>query len=205
VSATPFLAAGYGLLYERQNVEVVRQRVRLARLPKAFEGFHIAQLSDIHIGPFTTAEYIRRCVAITNGLEPDLIALTGDMLVTIDQFGPAERGILVMLQTREINRDGIWIIDADGRTSYVNDRMAEILRTSCPEMIGNPSFTYVYPEDVKAAQRLFDVKKGGDATAFHFRLRCKDSTAVWVDVQGTPMHDAEGVFKGIVGTFSVST
>ena len=78
VSATPFVAAGYGLLYERQNVEVVRQRVRLARLPKAFEGFRIAQLSDIHLGPFTTANYIRRCVAITNGLEPDLIALTGD-------------------------------------------------------------------------------------------------------------------------------
>jgi len=80
VSATPFLAAGYGLLYERQNVEVVRQRIRLARLPKAFDGFRIAQLSDIHIGPFTTAEYIRRCVAITNGLEPDLIALTGDYI-----------------------------------------------------------------------------------------------------------------------------
>jgi uncharacterized protein len=59
-------------------VEVVRQRVRLARLPKAFEGFRIAQLSDIHLGPFTTANYIRRCVAITNGLKPDLIALTGD-------------------------------------------------------------------------------------------------------------------------------
>jgi predicted MPP superfamily phosphohydrolase len=80
VSATPFVAAGYGLLYERQNVEVVRQRVRLARLPKAFEGFHIVQLSDIHIGPFTTASYIRRCVDITNGLEPDLIALTGDYI-----------------------------------------------------------------------------------------------------------------------------
>jgi len=80
VSATPFVAAGYGLLYERQNVEIVRQRVRLARLPKAFEGFHIAQLSDIHIGPFTAADYIRRCVAITNGLRPDLIALTGDYI-----------------------------------------------------------------------------------------------------------------------------
>ena len=78
VSATPFVAAGYGLLYERQNVEIVRQRVRLARLPKAFDGFRIAQLSDIHLGPFTTADYIRRCIAITNGLEPDLIALTGD-------------------------------------------------------------------------------------------------------------------------------
>jgi uncharacterized protein len=80
ISATPFIAAGYGLLYERQNVEIVRQRVQLARLPKAFEGFHIAQLSDIHISPFTTADYIHRCVVITNDLKPDLIALTGDYI-----------------------------------------------------------------------------------------------------------------------------
>jgi predicted MPP superfamily phosphohydrolase len=93
VSTTPFLAAGYGLLYERQNVEVVRQRIQLARLPKAFEGFHIAQLSDIHIGPFTNADYIRRCVAITNGLEPDLIALTGDYVC----WDPEDQGEVVRL------------------------------------------------------------------------------------------------------------
>jgi uncharacterized protein len=80
VSATPFVAAGYGLLYGRQNVEVVRQRIRLARLPKAFEGFRIAQLSDVHIVPFTTADYICRCVTITNGLKPDLVVLTGDYI-----------------------------------------------------------------------------------------------------------------------------
>ena len=80
VSATPFVAAGYGLLYERQDVEVVRHRVRLARLPKAFASFRIAQLSDIHISPFTTADYIHRCVVTTNELKPDLIALTGDYI-----------------------------------------------------------------------------------------------------------------------------
>src|SRR5216683_2364198 len=80
VSATGFVAAGYGLLYGRQNVEVVRQRIRLARLPKVFEGFRIAQLSDVHIGPFTTADYIRHCVTITNGLNPDLVVLTGDYI-----------------------------------------------------------------------------------------------------------------------------
>jgi uncharacterized protein len=80
VSATPFVAAGYGLLYERLDVEVVRQRIHLARLPKAFEGFRIAQLSDIHMGPFTSADYTRRCVAITNGSKPDLIVLTGDYI-----------------------------------------------------------------------------------------------------------------------------
>lgn len=85
VSATPFVAAGYGLLYERVNVEIVRQRIRLARLPKAFEGFRIAQLSDIHISPFSTAGYIRHCVTMTNGLKPDLIALTGDYVASDPQ------------------------------------------------------------------------------------------------------------------------
>jgi predicted MPP superfamily phosphohydrolase len=80
VSAAPFAAVGYGLLHGRLDVEVVRRRIRLARLPRAFEGFQIAQLSDVHIGPFTTADFIRRCVAMTNELKPDLIALTGDYI-----------------------------------------------------------------------------------------------------------------------------
>jgi hypothetical protein len=98
VSATPFVAAGYGLLYERQNVEVVRERVRLARLPKAFEGFRIAQLSDTHLGPFTTADYIRRCVASTNGLQPDLIALTGDYVCWDPEAQSEAVGVLAGLR-----------------------------------------------------------------------------------------------------------
>lgn len=80
VSATPFVAAGYGLLRERLDVEVTRQAIRLSRLPKAFEGFRIVQLSDLHISPFMTGEQIRCCAAIANGLKPDLIVLTGDFL-----------------------------------------------------------------------------------------------------------------------------
>jgi uncharacterized protein len=80
LSAAPFVAAGYGLLYGRFNVEVTRHRIRLARLPKAFEGFHIAQLSDIHISPFMPADEIRRCVTLVNELKADLVVLTGDYL-----------------------------------------------------------------------------------------------------------------------------
>jgi len=80
VSATPFVAAGYGLLHGRLDVEVTRQRIQLPRLPKAFEGVRIAQLSDLHISPFMTGDQIRRCTTIANGLKPDLIVLTGDFL-----------------------------------------------------------------------------------------------------------------------------
>lgn len=80
VSSAPFVAAGYGLLYGRLDVEVTRQPIRLARLPKAFEGFRIAQLSDIHISPFMTADQIRRFAEITQGLKADLVVLTGDFM-----------------------------------------------------------------------------------------------------------------------------
>jgi predicted MPP superfamily phosphohydrolase len=79
----PFVAGAYGTFYGRLNLETTHHRVRLPRLPAAFEGFRIAQLSDIHIGPFMTQEQIRKYAAIANALKPDLIVLTGDF-VTFD-------------------------------------------------------------------------------------------------------------------------
>lgn len=80
VVAAPFVAGVYGVFYGRLNLQTTARRIRLARLPAAFSGFRIAQLSDIHIGPFMTEEEIRKYVRITNGLKPDLIALTGDFV-----------------------------------------------------------------------------------------------------------------------------
>ena len=80
VVAAPFLAGAYGLLYGRLNLQIAEQRIRLARLPQAFAGFRIAQLSDIHIGPFMPEDELRKYVRIANDLKPDLIALTGDFV-----------------------------------------------------------------------------------------------------------------------------
>ena len=80
VSATPFVAGAYGLLYARLNLETTHQRIKLARLPRAFHGFRVAQLSDIHIGPFMPVAEVRKYVAITNELRPDLVVLTGDFI-----------------------------------------------------------------------------------------------------------------------------
>jgi predicted MPP superfamily phosphohydrolase len=91
VSAAPFVGGAYGLLYARLNLETTHQRIRLARLPKAFHGFRIAQLSDIHIGPFMPAEEVRKYAAVTNELKPDLVVLTGDYI----NWDPSTQGALV--------------------------------------------------------------------------------------------------------------
>lgn len=80
ISAIPFAAGAYGLLYERLEVEVTRQRINLPSLPRAFSGFRMAQLSDLHIGPFMSAAEIRRCADTVNRLKPDLAVLTGDFV-----------------------------------------------------------------------------------------------------------------------------
>jgi hypothetical protein len=79
-SAAPFVAGAYGLFYGRLNLETSHKRIMLRRLPKAFEGFRIVQLSDLHISAFMSAEEIRRYAAIANQLKPDLAALTGDFV-----------------------------------------------------------------------------------------------------------------------------
>lgn len=73
-------AFGYGSLLERHWVQVVRQDIYLPNLPEAMDGFRIAQLSDLHLEPWTTAEQIAEAVKVTNALTPDLIVITGDFL-----------------------------------------------------------------------------------------------------------------------------
>ena len=100
--------------------------------------------------------------------------------------------------------DGIWIIDSGARTLYANAAMADILGVSTTDLIGTPSFEYVFPEDVEAAQQLFASKQRGEMAPFHFKLRRRDGSPIWVDVLGTPMRSVEGEFIGIVGSFRVS-
>jgi predicted MPP superfamily phosphohydrolase len=68
----------YTTLIEPQWLSVERIDVPLARLPRELDGFTIAQLSDLHLGPYIGAEEIRSAVQVTNQLQPDVIVLTGD-------------------------------------------------------------------------------------------------------------------------------
>lgn len=87
--AAPFVAGAYGLFWGRINLQVTQQPIKLANLPRAFHGFRIAQLSDIHVGPFMSEEQIRKFVGIANGLKPDLIVLTGDFVTWDASTAPA--------------------------------------------------------------------------------------------------------------------
>lgn len=60
--------------------EVVDVPVTLHRLPPALDGFTIVQLTDMHIGLTVGRDFVSDVVRRVNGLQPDLVAITGDLV-----------------------------------------------------------------------------------------------------------------------------
>lgn len=65
----------YAARIEPNWIEVKEQPVYISKLPTAFEGFRIVQLSDLHGKQFSDQEIARR----VNKLNPDLVVITGDV------------------------------------------------------------------------------------------------------------------------------
>ncbi|MFZ9886622.1 MAG: metallophosphoesterase [Myxococcota bacterium] len=64
----------------RRTPRVKRVTVPIAHLPRALEGFAIAHLTDLHIGPTIKQAFVRRVVDVVNALQADAVALTGDIV-----------------------------------------------------------------------------------------------------------------------------
>lgn len=79
-------AAGGFALYagelERHWIEVSESDVVIPGLPAAFDGFRVAQISDIHMDEFTEAFFVREVVNHVNSLKPDAVFLTGDFVTS---------------------------------------------------------------------------------------------------------------------------
>jgi predicted MPP superfamily phosphohydrolase len=73
----------YGTHVERHRLRVTRVEVEVQKLPDAFDGYRIVQLSDFHIGGRGwSQETLRRAVDLAMAQRGDLIALTGDYVET---------------------------------------------------------------------------------------------------------------------------
>ncbi|WP_354677770.1 metallophosphoesterase [Cupriavidus plantarum] len=75
-----FVVSAIGFFNARGVAKVVEVDVPVAGLPAALNGFTIAQISDIHVGPTIKGPYIDRIVDRVNSLDADAVAITGDLV-----------------------------------------------------------------------------------------------------------------------------
>ena len=87
-------------LTEPYRLTIEHHQIYLKRLPPAFDGFRIVQLSDIHHSPFTSRAQIERAVDTANSLQPDIVALTGDYISKERQYAAPCAELLGKLRAR---------------------------------------------------------------------------------------------------------
>jgi predicted MPP superfamily phosphohydrolase len=70
----------WGVRSAHGRPKLVELPIQLANLPPALDGTTIVQLTDLHIGPALGREFTAELVARANALQPDLVAITGDLV-----------------------------------------------------------------------------------------------------------------------------
>ena len=69
-----------GFIMARRVARVVDVEIPVDNLPAALEGFTIAQISDVHVGPTIKRPFVERIVERVNRLQADMVAITGDLV-----------------------------------------------------------------------------------------------------------------------------
>jgi predicted MPP superfamily phosphohydrolase len=70
----------YTVRVEPHWLEIVQRELPVAHLPPELQGKTLAQLSDIHIGPDVSDEYVIQSFDRLRALSPDIVVVTGDFL-----------------------------------------------------------------------------------------------------------------------------
>ncbi len=99
----------------------------------------------------------------------------------------------------ETTNEGIWAMDANYNTTYINSKMAWMLGYSIEEVMGMKMTEFIFIDDqhdhlMKRAQRM-----SGKPGLYERRFKKKDGSAVWTIVSSTPILDKEGAFIGSFG------
>ncbi len=71
----------FGFSISPSGFKVETVHLELARLPRAFSGFRMAQISDIHMGGWMNVARLQRVADLIVAQEPDVLLMTGDFLL----------------------------------------------------------------------------------------------------------------------------
>lgn len=82
-AAVPISSLSFGIISGAYDYKIVRQKLYLTNLPKAFDGLTLGQISDIHSGSFYDRKAVLGGVEMLIKEKPDLVFFTGDMVNNI--------------------------------------------------------------------------------------------------------------------------
>ncbi|MHC5763380.1 sensor domain-containing protein [Nostoc sp.] len=95
--------------------------------------------------------------------------------------------------------EGIWVLDRDNRTTFVNQQMATMLGYTIEEMMGTTLFSFLDSEGLEIANAYLLRRHQGIHEAHDFKFRCQDGSDLWAIISCAPLLDNQGNYAGALG------
>jgi PAS domain-containing protein/DNA-binding CsgD family transcriptional regulator len=95
--------------------------------------------------------------------------------------------------------EGVWVIDAEARTTFVSERMAQMLRRAPSDIVGRRAVEFLEATGWDDNLRPFPA---GERRAGEFCFHLDDGSELRTAVSGTPLRDGRGELQGIIGIFT---
>jgi two-component system cell cycle sensor histidine kinase/response regulator CckA len=92
--------------------------------------------------------------------------------------------------------EGVWMIDAEGRTTFVNAQMAAMLGYSPDEMLGRSLMDFMDDEGREQSRRNLERRREGVREGHEFPLLHRDGRRVHTWMNTSPVRDAAGAYVG---------
>jgi two-component system, cell cycle sensor histidine kinase and response regulator CckA len=102
----------------------------------------------------------------------------------------------------ETANEGVWLIDAEGRTLYANRQLANMLGVSGDELFRCAVPDFCYSEDVSLLRDHLGANLAGESEQFEFRFRRSDGAELVVLACTSPMRNEQGRVVGALGMYS---
>ena len=96
----------------------------------------------------------------------------------------------------ETAHEGIWLLDAKGRSTFSNARLAQMLRTEAAQIQGRKVHEFLHESAHAALAEIFAVHADGASCSYDLCYRRADRSQGWAIVSGRPLHDSRGAFSG---------
>lgn len=100
---------------------------------------------------------------------------------------------------------GIWIIDSENRTRFVNARMAKLLNCKADEIVGKPIASFMDEEGFALAEAQREAIRRGVEESQDYKLRRQDGAEVWVRLSTSPLFDEQEQFLGTLALVTECT
>lgn len=98
-----------------------------------------------------------------------------------------------MVETAE---EGIWALDADGNTTFVNQKMADLLGYTVDEMQGQSVFEFMDPDNAAQVEHRLAQRRQGLSDHYDSRLRRRDGSVLWALMSVSPIMNEEKQYLG---------